>query len=68
MPALVAGIHTLLCVTAPRGVDGRDKPGHDDSELFCKSYSPPPSPGGRRGAEAAAWTGTVRMYEMIASI
>jgi hypothetical protein len=26
MPALVAGIHALLC---GEGVDGRDKPGHD---------------------------------------
>jgi hypothetical protein len=27
MPALVAGIHALA---AKEGVDGRDKPGHDD--------------------------------------
>ena len=28
MPGLVPGIHVLL--TAEQGVDGRDKPGHDD--------------------------------------
>jgi hypothetical protein len=28
MPALVAGIHALLC---GQGVDGRDEPGHDDN-------------------------------------
>ena len=31
MPALVAGIHVLLSVS--KGVDGRDKPGHDDAQL-----------------------------------
>jgi hypothetical protein len=29
MPALVAGIHALLGVREVKGVDGRDKPGHD---------------------------------------
>jgi len=29
MPALVAGIHVFRA--APKGVDGRDKPGHDAS-------------------------------------
>jgi hypothetical protein len=28
MPGLVPGIHALLCVN--EGVDGRDKPGHDE--------------------------------------
>jgi hypothetical protein len=28
MPALVAGIHALLAMK--EGVDGRDKPGHDE--------------------------------------
>jgi hypothetical protein len=28
MPGLVPGIHALLCVN--QGVDGRDKPGHDE--------------------------------------
>jgi len=28
MPGLVPGIHALLC--AKEGVDGRDKPGHDE--------------------------------------
>ncbi|WP_257167186.1 hypothetical protein [Bradyrhizobium sp. SRS-191] len=28
MPGLVPGIHVVLSV--PTGVDGRDKPGHDD--------------------------------------
>jgi hypothetical protein len=31
MPALVAGIHVLLS-RSKEGVDGRDKPGHDDGE------------------------------------
>jgi len=31
MPALVAGIHVLDCSGA-KDVDGRDKPGHDDTE------------------------------------
>jgi hypothetical protein len=31
MPALVAGIHAfLLLASLKQGVDGRDKPGHDD--------------------------------------
>jgi hypothetical protein len=29
MPALVAGIHAFLSI-AKQGVDGRDKPGHDN--------------------------------------
>jgi hypothetical protein len=29
MPALVAGIHVFL-TDAKQGVDGQDKPGHDD--------------------------------------
>jgi len=45
MPGLVPGIHVLR--TAPQGVDGRDKPGHDAVEAFvfqnpatlpCRSY------------------------------
>ena len=32
MPALVAGIHALLAVAGEQGVDGRDKPGHDEWE------------------------------------
>jgi hypothetical protein len=28
MPGLVPGIHVFLC--REQGVDGRDKPGHDD--------------------------------------
>jgi hypothetical protein len=36
---------------------------------FVLIYSPPPSPPpARRGVVTAAWTGTVRIYEMIASI
>jgi hypothetical protein len=34
MPGLVPGIHVLLC-SAPEGVDGRDKPGHD-SDGYAK--------------------------------
>jgi hypothetical protein len=35
MPALVAGIHVLLAFLLPekKGVDGRDKPGHDESNI-----------------------------------
>jgi hypothetical protein len=29
MPALVAGIHALVCRPCRKDVDGRDKPGHD---------------------------------------
>src|SRR6267378_1499396 len=36
MPALVAGIHVLRRVSK-KGVDGRDKPGHDDHEAFAAS-------------------------------
>jgi 2-oxoglutarate ferredoxin oxidoreductase subunit beta len=31
MPALVAGIHVFLRIG--QGVDGRDKPGHDDGMI-----------------------------------
>ena len=34
MPALVAGIHALLAVAGEQGVDGRDKPGHDEWERW----------------------------------
>jgi len=30
MPGLVPGIHVLAAVAGAKGVDGRDKPGHDD--------------------------------------
>jgi len=33
MPGLVPGIHALLLVSK-KGVDGRDKPGHD-AERYC---------------------------------
>ena len=29
MPGLVPGIHVLAFLTTRKGVDGRDKPGHD---------------------------------------
>jgi len=32
MPALVAGIHVFL--GRSQGVDGRDKPGHDESKPY----------------------------------
>jgi hypothetical protein len=45
MPALVAGIHVLLCFLTKgvdgrltKDVDGRDEPGHDDGETG--SYFP----------------------------
>jgi hypothetical protein len=31
MPALVAGIHVFLSCRRQKDVDGRDKPGHDES-------------------------------------
>jgi hypothetical protein len=33
MPGLVPGIHAFL-LGSNQGVDGRDKPGHDDTTLF----------------------------------
>jgi hypothetical protein len=45
MPALVAGIHALIFFQV-KGVDGRDKPGHDDAmshrqtPLVCLSLAP----------------------------
>jgi hypothetical protein len=44
MPALVAGIHALL--SSKKGVDGRDKPGHDEQLVRRKwertnAYAPP---------------------------
>jgi hypothetical protein len=42
MPGLVSGIHDLRLVR--QGVDGRDKPGHDDLEALllahCDDFSP----------------------------
>jgi hypothetical protein len=35
MPALVAGIH-VLTVVQKEGVDGRDKPGHDELGLYAR--------------------------------
>src|SRR5687767_9639170 len=37
MPALVAGIHVLA---TKQGVDGRDKPGHDDGQIYIFSTCP----------------------------
>ena len=37
MPALVAGIHVFLSVMSKEGVDGRDKPGHDDVRCFKRT-------------------------------
>jgi hypothetical protein len=34
MPGLVPGIHVLLWDRHIKGVDGRDKPGHDGKWLF----------------------------------
>jgi hypothetical protein len=34
MPGLVPGIHALLC--DKEGVDGRDKPGHDERWVLAK--------------------------------
>jgi hypothetical protein len=34
MPGLVPGIHALLDLQ--EGVDGRDKPGHDELWLWCE--------------------------------
>jgi hypothetical protein len=31
MPGLVPGIHVLAAFVAAKGVDGRDKPGHDET-------------------------------------
>jgi hypothetical protein len=31
MPGLVPGIHALAASLRPKDVDGRDKPGHDES-------------------------------------
>jgi hypothetical protein len=33
MPGLVPGIHVLSLYKARKGVDGRDKPGHDGKPL-----------------------------------
>jgi len=40
MPALVAGIHVLLCCDKS-DVDGRDKPGHDEvTKVAAKKMAP----------------------------
>jgi hypothetical protein len=31
MPGLVPGIHVFFLVLTQKGVDGRDKPGHDEA-------------------------------------
>ena len=38
MPGLVPGIHAFLA--CKQGVDGRDKPGHDELEIIEKIYRP----------------------------
>jgi hypothetical protein len=38
MPALVAGIHAFLS-SGKQGVDGRDKPGHDDLSFVVMAIS-----------------------------
>jgi hypothetical protein len=34
MPGLVPGIHVLAFPQSKKDVDGRDKPGHDESDSF----------------------------------
>jgi hypothetical protein len=38
MPGLVPGIHVLWC-GGKKDVDGREKPGHDESELETRSFA-----------------------------
>ena len=41
MPGLVPGIHAFLCQCS-KGVDGRDKPGHDQEDVArikCSAWS-----------------------------
>jgi hypothetical protein len=41
MPALVAGIHVFAALQRNQGVDGRDKPGHDEfGERFSDMIAP----------------------------
>src|SRR5882672_12201263 len=52
MPALVAGIYVL--VPKGKGVDGRDKPGHDDRRRSSLLRVPQAQPGrGERAADHA---------------
>jgi len=55
MPGLVPGIHVFLC---PKGVDGRDKPGHNQEDVariecsavaYRKAGIKKPAAGFRRG-------------------
>ena len=57
MPGLVPGIHVFSRVYACKDVDGRDKPGHDESKGPLRRHSigsftppawPPPQPPPRR--------------------
>jgi hypothetical protein len=39
MPALVAGIHARSALSEGKDVDGRDKPGHDESKEASSNMS-----------------------------
>jgi hypothetical protein len=46
MAGLVPAIHVLLRPTSFKDVDARDKPGHDEVEVFGPARNPPGMSGG----------------------
>jgi hypothetical protein len=52
MPGLVPGIHALLL---GKGVDGRDKPGHDEGWSYLQVYFTPLAPSILRTTAQSFW-------------
>jgi hypothetical protein len=62
MPGLVPGIHILLLRTEEKGVDGRDKPGHDDDyETIVESNQHRAASPTISGCRASATAGDIRI-------
>jgi hypothetical protein len=65
MPALVAGIRVLNACNI-KGVDGRDKPGHDDGETVgISQYAGRDSERSARIAPLSSWPNTSTIIERV---
>ena len=53
MPGVVPGIHVFFLTK--QGVDGRDKPGHDDGWIYLQAYFTPLAPSILRITAQSFW-------------
>ena len=60
MPGFVPGIHVLILIYAGKDVDGRDKPGHDESKTLIVGIIGINHSAGLAAAAAAARSAATR--------